>query len=80
MARSITGTITLAATVAFAAPIVLAGINFFLGGDRLLGAGVVAVGVLMVVFEEYLMTPGDIPAEAAGKVVGGIVIDEDEEE
>ena len=76
MARSIIGTLSLAVTVAFAAPIGLAGAHFFLRGDRALGAAMVVVSVLMIAFEEYLVRPSDVPAELAQAVVGGVVTEE----
>ncbi|PSQ18313.1 hypothetical protein BRD00_05470 [Halobacteriales archaeon QS_8_69_26] len=78
MARSIIDTLSLAVTVAFAAPIGLAGANFFLRGDRALGAVMVALAFLMIAFEEYLIRPSDVPVEIAQTVVGGVVTDESE--
>lgn len=80
MVKSITGTITLALTVAFAIPVGLFGLNFLFSGRQFLGGVFVALAVLMVVFEEYVTTPGDIPGMAARRVTSAIVKTDDETE
>jgi len=79
MGRGIVGTVTLAATLAFAIPVGLLGIEFLLDGRTLPGGGFLVLAVLMVAVEEYLTTPGDVPGEAAERVVGTVVRDPDEE-
>ncbi|WP_254543212.1 DUF7533 family protein [Halomarina pelagica] len=78
MARGIIGTLQLAVTVAFAAPIALLGLSFLRSGETLLGAGFVAFAVLMLLVEEYLTTPQDVPAKVAEKAVGTVLPDEDD--
>lgn len=73
VARSILGTISLAATLLFAVPIALAGVQYLLWGDHVIGGVMLAVAALMVGLQEYLTTPWDIPSKAAQTVVGGIV-------
>lgn len=64
--------IELAASLVFAAPLGLFGVSRLLGGDALLGSGLVTVAVLMVVVPQYLTTPGDMPAKLLGTVgLGG---------
>ena len=72
MARSITGTIGLAVTLALAAPIALFGVEKLVAGDRLVGGTALAVAVLMLLVEEYLTTPTDLPGKLAEATVGGV--------
>ena len=76
----IMGTISLAATLVFALPIGLLGLQFLLDGRTLLGGGFVAVAVLMVALQEYLTTPTDVPTSVAEKAVGKVAKSPDEEE
>ncbi|MFC7234630.1 DUF7533 family protein [Halosegnis marinus] len=80
MARSILGTIGLAATVALAAPIALFGVNRLLDGETVVGAAAVGVAVLMLLVERYLTTPGDIPGKVLGATVGRVVKEPDEDD
>jgi hypothetical protein len=80
MARSITGTIGLAATLAFALPAALLGVEFLLGGRTLYGAALLFVAALMVAVEEYVTSPTDVPAAAAEKVVGRVATESEESE
>lgn len=80
MGLGIWGTIQLAATLVFAIPVGIFGLNTLLAGQEALGGGLLAVAVLMVVLPHYLTTPGDIPATIAEKVVGKAVTVPDEEE
>ena len=76
----IIGTLQLAATLVFALPVGLLGVQFLLDGRTLFGAGFVVVAVLMVALEEYLTTPTDVPAAAAEKAVGKVVETPDDEQ
>lgn len=76
----IMGTIQLAATLVFALPVGLLGIQFLIDGRTLLGGGFVAVAVLMVALQEYLTTPTDVPTSMAEKAVGKVVKTPDDEE
>lgn len=80
MRLGILETIGLAATLIFAIPLGFFGVESFLAGRQLLGAGLVVVAVLMVVLPRRLTTPGDLPGAVAGKVVGSAVKDPDEED
>ncbi|PSP56334.1 hypothetical protein BRC82_02245 [Halobacteriales archaeon QS_1_67_19] len=74
------GTVQLAATLVFALPVALLGVQFLLDGRTLLGAGFVAVGALMVALEEYLTTPSDVPGSLAQKTVGRVMKTPEDEE
>lgn len=73
MSKGIIGLVGLAITLAFAIPIALFGLDLLADGETLFGAAAVGIAVLMVVLEEHLTTPGDIPGTAAEKVVGAVV-------
>jgi hypothetical protein len=78
MAKSIIDTITLALALVFAIPVGWVGVNFLLSSQIFLGSVFMALAVLMVVFEEYLTSPTDLPGMAAKRVVGVIAKTEDE--
>ncbi|WP_115865199.1 DUF7533 family protein [Halorussus litoreus] len=76
----ILGTIQLAATLVFALPVGLLGLQFLLDGRILAGVGFVVVAVLMVALEEYLTTPTDVPTSIAERAVGKVAKTPDDEE
>lgn len=78
MARSIMGTIGLAATLAFAIPIALFGLDLLLRGDTLTGGAFLGIAALMILVEEYLTTPMDIPGKVAEKTLGSVVREPEE--
>jgi hypothetical protein len=80
MTKSIIDTVTLALTLVFAIPVGLMGGNFLLSGQTILGSVFVVIAVLMVLVEEYLTTPTDLPGMAAKRVVGTVAKTEDETE
>jgi hypothetical protein len=80
MGLGILDMIGLAATLMFALPVAVFGVQRVLGGDALLGWGLVAVAALMVALPHYLTTPADLPGKVAGSVVGRTVKDERREE
>ena len=80
MPDGILDTIGFAATLVFALPLGLAGIAFVERGDLAIGLGLIAVGVAMVLFKEYLTTPGDIPGLIVTSVTSKLVGDPDNEE
>ncbi|MFW5895851.1 MAG: DUF7533 family protein [archaeon] len=70
MARlGIVDLIALAATLAFAIPIGLFGLQLLLDGRRLAGITGVTVAVGLVVVEQYVWTPGDVPQDALSAVL-----------
>ena len=72
MGRGLLGLVGLAVTLAFAIPVGLLGLDMLTKGDTLIGGGFLAFAVLMVVLQEYLTTPGDIPGRVAGRLVGSV--------
>ncbi|WP_227375481.1 DUF7533 family protein [Haladaptatus halobius] len=80
MKLGILDTVSLAATLVFAIPIALFGVERLLAGQTLFGGAFVVIAALMVVLREWLTTPTDIPASAAQKVVGKVAKTEDEKE
>jgi hypothetical protein len=81
MSLGITESIGLAASLVFAIPLGVFGLNALLGGDAFLGGVAVVVAVLMVALPRMLTTPADIPASVAEKAVGKAVkLPDDEEE
>ncbi len=80
MALGISESIQLAASLIFAIPLGIFGIDTLLGGDTFLGVVALVIAVLMVVLPRMLTTPADIPAAAAEKAVGKAVKTPDDEE
>ena len=80
MRLGILGTIQLAATVVFAAPVGIFGLTRLTEGDTLLGGGLVVVAIAMVALPQYLTTPGEIPMKIVERVVGRAVVTPDDEE
>jgi hypothetical protein len=79
VARPILDTLTLALTVALAAPAVIAGTEAFLAGERVLGGLLFGLAALMIVFEEFLVSPTDLPVMALQRVTGAVLKEPDEE-
>ena len=75
MGRGILGLVGLAVTLAFAIPVGLLGLDMLSSGNTLVGGGFIAFAVLMVLLQEYLTTPGDIPGRVAGRLVGTVAKD-----
>lgn len=79
MARGIIETVQLAATLLFAIPVGLFGLDTLRSGDPLLGGLFLAIAVGMVLLQQYLTTPTDVPAAVAEKAAGALVKDEKRE-
>jgi len=73
MARGILETIGLAATLVLAVPIALFGAEHLVRGEFLAGVLYVGIAVGLVVVEQYLTTPTDVPGLVAEKTVGKVV-------
>jgi hypothetical protein len=73
MRLGILETVGLAASLVFAIPVGLYGIETLVSGNRLLGAGLLIVAVLMVVLPRRLTTPADLPGAVLERVVGRAV-------
>jgi hypothetical protein len=80
MRLGLLGTIQLAATVVFAAPVGIFGLTRLTEGDALLGGGLLAVAIAMVALPHYLTTPGEIPLKIIEGVVGRAVVTPDDDE
>ncbi len=80
MRLGLLGTIQLAATVVFAAPVGIFGVTRLSEGDLLLGGGLTAVAVAMVALPHFLTTPGEIPMRILERVVGRAVVRPDDDE
>jgi hypothetical protein len=80
MRLGILGTIQLAATVVFAAPVGVFGLTRLTEGDILLGGGLFAVAIAMVALPHYLTTPGEIPLKIIESVVGRAVVTPDDDD
>lgn len=78
MATGILDLVGLAVTVAFAIPIALFGLALVGRGELLWGGLALALAALMVILQEYLTTPGDIPGKVAERIVGTIATDPEE--
>ena len=63
----------LAATLIFALPVAVYGIQRVLDGQTALGVGVLVVAVLMVLLPRRLTSPDDVPSKVAEKAVGSVV-------
>lgn len=72
--------IGLAGALIFALPVGVYGVGRLLDGDLFLGGVLVAVAALMVLLPRRVTTPEDLPGAVAGRVVGGAVVDPDEED
>lgn len=80
MSRGILDIVGLAVTLAFAVPVGYAGGSMLLNGELLFGVALLVVAVVMVLIEEYVVSPGDLPSVVAQKATGVAVADLDEEE
>ncbi|MFC7069818.1 DUF7533 family protein [Halobaculum lipolyticum] len=78
MALGILEQLGLAATLIFALPVAVYGIQRLLDGQTALGAGVLVVAVLMVLLPRRLTSPDDVPGKVAEKAVGSVVKEPDE--
>ena len=67
------------ATLIFAIPLALAGGELVFRGNLLVGAGLLAVALAMIVVDQYVTTPGDLPVLIASKIAGAVAQPPDEE-
>ncbi|WP_254537179.1 DUF7533 family protein [Halomarina litorea] len=80
MARGILGTLGLLGTLVFAVPLGFLGVQFLVSERYLMGGVFLGLAVAMVLLQEFLTTPQDIPAMLAEKVTGTVVGEEKPEE
>jgi len=72
MARGILETIGLAAALVLAIPIALFGAEHLVRGELLAGVLYLGIAVGLVLVEQYLTTPTDVPGLVAEKTVGKV--------
>lgn len=79
MARGILGTLGLLGTLVFAVPLGFLGVQFLVSERYLMGGVFLGLAVAMVLLQEYLTTPQDIPGLVVEKVTGRVVGEEKRE-
>mgnify|MGYP006283055323 CR=1 FL=1 len=67
------------ATLIFAIPLALAGGELLFRGNLPIGVGLLAVALAMIVVDQYVVTPGDLPVLIASKLGGAVAEPPDEE-
>lgn len=60
-------------------PPAYAGAELLFRGNLIVGTGLLAVAFAMVVADQYITTPGDLPGLVASKVAGAVVRRPDDE-
>lgn len=80
MGKGVLGLIQLGIALAFAVPVGLLGLDKIVAGEPLVGGAFLGLAVLMIVIEEYLTTPADIPGKLAEKTLGRVPKEPDEED
>lgn len=68
-----------AVTFVFVTPLALAGVELLLRGNLVIGAALLGVAVAMVLVDQFITTPGDLPAMIASKLAGAVARPPDEE-
>lgn len=79
MSRGIVATLQLAASVVVAVPVAAFGLFKIAEGEPLLGVGFLALSALVVVVEEAVTSPTDVPAMVLERVAGRVVETPDDE-
>jgi len=81
MARSLFGLVGLGATLIFALPAAMLGLDYLLlQGRPTAGAGLIVIAILMIVVEEHITTPMDLPTMVADRTVGKLASTPDDDE
>ena len=73
-------TVGLLTVVVFAIPVALFGLEHLVRGEVVQGVAFLAIAVLMVAIEQYVVTPTDVPATLAEKTVGTVVTTDEGDE
>jgi len=80
MARSLFGLVGLGATLMFALPAAMLGLEYLLIRQQpVVGGGLVLIAALMILVEERITTPTDLPTMVADRTVGKLAGSDDEE-
>lgn len=66
-------------TLIFAIPLALAGGELIFRGNLPIGVGLLAVALAMIVVDQFVMTPGDLPVLVASRVAEAVAQQPDEE-
>jgi hypothetical protein len=81
MAAGILDTLQRMGAVVIAVLLALPGLDFLLlQGEPVIGGGLLGMAVLVLLVEEYVRTPSDVPVEAAQRVAGTVAKQPDDEE
>jgi len=80
MSKGLIGTLQFAASVVVAVPVAAFGLFKLAEGAPRLGALFLCLAVLVVVFEEVVTSPSDIPAAILERVGGRVVQEPSDEE
>jgi hypothetical protein len=75
---SIIDQLQLLATLVFAIPLAMFGVDKLLAGSTDIGLAAVGIAALMVVLEEYVIKPSDVAADAAKSAAETVVEEPDE--
>lgn len=67
-------------TVVFAVPLTIAGLDLFRRGNLVVGTGLLGAAAAMILVNEYVTRPSDLPTMIAGRVVGTLVGETSEED
>ncbi|WP_265108907.1 DUF7533 family protein [Halosolutus halophilus] len=65
-------TIKLAGVLVLAIPPALAGLSLLADGERLVGGALIGLAILLVLVEQLLTTPSDVPGLVAKRVAGAV--------
>ena len=80
MAKSVIGTLQFAASVVVAVPVAAFGLFKLAEGQPRLGAFFLVLAALVVVFEEAVLSPSDVPAAILERLAGRVVETPEEEQ
>jgi hypothetical protein len=80
MAKGLIGTLQFAASVVVAVPVAAFGLFRLAEGAPGIGVVFLCLAVLVVVFEEVVTSPSDVPAAILERIGGRVVEEPDEEE
>ncbi|PSQ33026.1 hypothetical protein BRD09_02125 [Halobacteriales archaeon SW_10_68_16] len=80
MAKSVIGTLQFAASVVVAVPVAAFGLFKLAEGQPRLGALFLVLAALVVVFEEAVLSPSDVPAAILERLAGRVVETPEEEQ
>jgi len=80
MPRGLLGMVGFMTTLVFAIPLTIAGADLLRRGNVVVGLGLLGAAAAMILVNEYVTRPSDIPAMVVSRVAGTVVSNPDEEE